>query len=121
MVFGVVEVLAAAACWLGKRVRDGCDGLLSAADGIGAAASLSAMSESGKGVGAWDALWSLRLRAIKELGCWVVCQVVACVAVECVGAPVEGEHLRAVNAGCLAGVCRVVVADRRCSVGVAGR
>ena len=120
--FGVVEVLAAAACWLGDRVRDGCDGLLSATDGIGAAASLSAMSESGEGIGAWDAVWSWRLIAIKVLGCLlVVCETVACVAVECVGAPVGGEHLRAANAGCLAGVCRVVIADRKSFVGVAGR
>ena len=49
--FGVVELLAVAACWLGERVREGCDGLLSAFEGIRFAASVTAMSLSGTSLG----------------------------------------------------------------------
>ena len=41
---GMVELLAVAACRLGERVREGCDGLLSAFEGIRFSSSVKAVA-----------------------------------------------------------------------------
>ena len=42
--FGVVGLLAAAACRLGERVREGCDGLLSGLEGFRFLSSVTAVA-----------------------------------------------------------------------------